>query len=52
MQDVSQKKEFNEKISVKVNKGEKKNKIKICVLRSFSLFFFYGGVLGGGGGGS
>ena len=41
MQDVSQKKEFNEKISVKVNKGEKKNKIKICVLRSFSLFFLW-----------
>lgn len=50
MQDVSQKKEFNEKISVKVNKGEKKNKIKICVLRSFSLFFFMVEFWAGGGG--
>ena len=52
MQDVSQKKEFNEKISVKVNKGEKKNKIKICVLRSFSLFFLMVEFWAGGGGGN
>ena len=52
VQDVSQKKEFNEKISVKVNKGEKKNKIKICVLRSFSLFFFMVEFWAGGGGGA
>lgn len=50
MQDVSQKKEFNEKISVKLNKGEKKNKIKICVLRSFSLFFMMEFFFWGGGG--
>ena len=49
MQDVSQKKEFNEKISVKV-KEKKKNKIKICVLRRFSLFFFMVEFWAGGGG--